>query len=130
MKSLNNYITERLNPRHLGKSKFPIKGPINNVVNFLKRLGFTEFKPTDIIHWQSWYDVVYSFEQVGGYVFAWSPLMVRFADTSEPISESNPIYNICFNKYTDNEYYLEIPNDEKQLSEEDFLKEINKKFGF
>ena len=41
MKTIDNYILERLNPRHLGKAKeFPIDGTLDDVVKFLRNNGF------------------------------------------------------------------------------------------
>jgi hypothetical protein len=40
MKPLNNYILERLNPRHLGSAEFPVEGTADEVIEFLKGRGF------------------------------------------------------------------------------------------
>ena len=96
MKTIDNYISERLNPKKLGpsRSKFPIDGSLQEVVNFLKEWGFTEIQGEEGYKLS---DVIDAFNKSNSKVFYVSRNGngVRFADTSEhKISNTNQTYYI------------------------------------
>jgi hypothetical protein len=132
MKAIDNYILERLNPRHLGSTnRFPIDGTLAEIGKFLKKIGFVEVYVTRTA------DIdqicrVFDDEHVRGFVFCDNNSSIVFTDTSKRIiSKDNPIfymflydgkwfYNRC---YGETKPIITIPEDE-------FIKEINKRFGF
>jgi hypothetical protein len=131
MKTIDDYILERLNPRHLGTtSEFPVRGTAEGVAGFLESRGFEELEADD--SWDSWEQFVDTLDEARKPVFFWVPQMIRFADTSKySISKNNPIYCI---RYDDDNigYYLESNkvSDEKETTEKEFLRSVNKQFKF
>jgi hypothetical protein len=108
MKHIDNYILERLNPRHLGSiksGKFPIGQPIEVVENFLKEHGFDEI---DIPLFPAFVDYAYVFGRKNARHYAFlvdtpdNTDSLLFADTSSrrSISETNKLYVISFDKYS------------------------------
>ena len=131
MKTIDNYILERLNPRHLGKtSEFPIDGTLEEMIIFMYNNGFTDIgKPS-----QSPGARVEKFNFFKGRVFEYKKDdILRFADTSRnTISKNNPIYVIANSISFGKRYYKEYEtvDGDKELTKEEFLKEINKRFKF
>jgi hypothetical protein len=127
MKTINNYINERLNPRHLGSvENFPVDSTIDEVAEFLKRRGFSEIDfSTDTT------DTFNSNPKKK--VFMKRGLWIRFADMSKgSISKSNPIFYYGIRDiYNTSYYFIEYSNDsDEKLTEKEFLKMTSKYFGF
>jgi hypothetical protein len=99
MKTLNNYITERLNPKHLGHTagKFPIEGTIDDMIKYLQGLGFGEFPdfPGTLGDYADFFDK----ENTKGYI-VYKELNGKglfFTNTTKSnISRINPGYYIYF----------------------------------
>ncbi len=123
MKTIDNYILERLNPRHLGPTdKFPIDGTLDEVVEFLKRHGFEQVELES-------YGIVKQFNErhIRGFII--SSTNIWFADTSKGIiSEDNPV----FVYRTDSKGYRCFDDSKGYLSDDiqGFKKRLNKRFGF
>lgn len=105
MKSLDNYISERLNPGHLGPTDvFPMGGTVDSVINFLNRHGFekVEFNKKN----PNYHDASNELSKykgkgfvVLGSNFYGGPTMktIMFADTSQnKVSDSKPAYVISW----------------------------------
>jgi hypothetical protein len=117
MKTIDNYINERLNPRHLGSTdKFPIDGTVEEVCKFLKTNGFKEIK------FISPELIMPSFEcNPGKRVFMKNKSWVRFADMSgDEISIENPIF---YYSYRDEEIVccVEVSGGYRKLLTKEFL---------
>jgi hypothetical protein len=86
MKTIDNYINERLNPRHLGSAgiigKFPAGETITEVTKFLKNNGFKEL---ELPKAHSNYDHYYYINNYKGRCYVVDGLTVFFADSSEYI---------------------------------------------
>jgi hypothetical protein len=131
MKTIDNYINERLNPRHLGKvSEFPIDGTLEERIKFLENKGFTDIGKPSLSPGAR----VERFNFFKGRVFEYKEDILRFADTSRnTISKNNPIYVIANSIFSFNKKYYkeyETVDGDKELTKEEFLKEINKRFKF
>ena len=125
MKTIDNYINERLNPRHLGSTdKFPIDGTINKVVNFLKRYEFEQVELGS-----GSYSIVKQFnkQHIRGFII--SSNSIWFADTSKDIiSADNPV----FMYRVDSKAYRCFDDSDGYLSDDiqGFKKRLNERFGF
>ncbi len=116
-------------------NKFPIYGSIQEIEDFLKRNGFQEndYDP-EIPKWKTRID---AFNKANGlsYIKGKAIKWIRFADTSKKKigdADSNPTYTIFFISDTIS-YYLEGKDPKqvyKPISAEEFLKAINKRFGW
>lgn len=130
MNTLSNYILERINPRNLGSSDtFPVRGTIDEIVEFLKNSGFTEIKDS-IIYDISIRNMKEMMDKVSGRCFIRSRNQrkpwVRFVDSTTPISKNNFIYCIKENRYFIEYYeFCECP-----LEWSRFSKLIKNKFDF
>lgn len=136
MKAIDNYITERLNPRHLGEAReFPIKGSLDDIAGFLRKNGFKE------VH-EDHERKLYNYGPGSGKVFLidrdWDKKYhtkrygaIYFADFSEGgIGRGNPLYcvfcedlNERFCEF-DYHHYCDTP------TIPEFLEAINKRFGW
>jgi hypothetical protein len=133
MKTIDNYINERLNPRHLGTEKFPIDGTLDDMIKFLENNGFEELEDSYAEYSNS---CVLLNDMKGKYfsrqIFRGEIVGLEFADTSEEeISINNPLYYIdrptnphkhSFNKFTggnsiDSLTYLTSSEFEKEMKE-------------
>ena len=130
MKTLNNYISERLNPRNLGPANsFPLNATIKQISVFLKSHGFTCIA-TD-------FNRKKSFDKARGKVFMYSERdaagWLSFANTTDfNIWQNNPMYLITVD-IDGNEvvtYYQKSDGKHTtNLSEKDFIDEINVYFN-
>ena len=130
MRTISRYILEKLdiNNVHLNK-KFPIDESIDDVVKFLRDNGFEEIPNSSQDDWK---DVHRKFDKNRGKkVFEyWPPVEVlRFADMITDISEENPIFSINSRKRLWLEEKLYDIRD-KDVSKKEFLKLLNKVFGW
>ena len=129
MKTISNYILERLNPRHLGSGRFPINGTIKDMIEFLEDNGFTETKWKDLsifAIFKETHTKQYSIGSAGSITRFW------FADTSNgPVSRNNPVFLI---KTYEMSGKREFAYSEKDLnfmcSQQEFLEMLNKRFGW
>ena len=130
MKNLKDSILEKLKVDDIVLiEEFPIDKDIEVIVDFLRDDGFIEipYEKGDV-----WRHVHEKFNKnKGKKVFEyWSRLEVlRFADMSKDISEDNPIFGIN----SDGWYWIEpkLYNSYNiKLKKEEFLKAINKVFGW
>jgi hypothetical protein len=125
MKTLNNYILERLNPKHLGYSGFPIDGTIEEMIKYLENYGFERIPAAD--------NAIYTMNNQKGRKVIWVlGGMIRFADvTKRKISEKNPAfaYNIandyCALEYSDSSSKKSY----KQLTKDEFLSAMHDVLG-
>jgi hypothetical protein len=134
MITIDNYINERLNPRHLGPSgRFPIGGTLDKMIEFLED---NEFKPlggdTNI-------SIINKVDKLHGRYFHFYKMngdyaCLSFADTSKhSISKDNQVYVIAVSEYDSNiywKYYNNVSSNIPQLTEVEFLEEINNRFGW
>lgn len=128
MKSLKENILEKLKVDSITFEKFPIDASIEEIENFLKECGFEEiiFKNGD------WVKSIHKkFDKNRGKkVFEYCPTIeeLRFADMSKDISVENPIF------VKDYKFFYIEPKlgslNSISLNKEDFLKALNKKFGW
>ena len=127
MYSLVGYISERLNPRHLGTAKFPIDGTIDEVVKFLERQGFEkiENKSYLLIHKSNKFNDTNS----KSYMLDIDSTRIMFADTSKNnISEENPIF---YYDEPHKEYGIHVREHTGMITNENIFKdELNKRFGW
>ena len=127
MKTIDNYINERLNPKNLGTEKFPRDLDPDKIKDFLKSEGFTEIKSKP-----SQFSVLKKeFEKYHGLVFSDIADCVRFADTTHfTISEENPIYEVSAHEVLKG-YFIEYSTTwEQDLPKEEFFKKLNERFGW
>jgi hypothetical protein len=129
MQTINNYINERLNPRHLGKvSKFPIDGTIKDIIKFLESCEFVQIPSV-----KGFNGTKDAFNSNKSRCFINNPSRnaIWFADTSKGIiSYKNNIFSVddSFNGFRS--YYIWTNDNIYKATRETFLKEINEKFGF
>jgi hypothetical protein len=128
MKTIDNYILERLNPRHLGKaSEFPGDLDPDKIKDFLKSEGFTEIKSKPTL-----FSVLKKeFEKYHGLVFSDIAGCIRFADTTHfIISEENPIYEVATSGVLKGYWIEYLCTWEQDLPKEEFFNRLNEKFGW
>ena len=131
MKTIDNYITERLNPRHLGSvSKFPVKGTFDEVIKFLEDRGFHELE-NNKYHIRNSHDTVQVFDEEHSALFYtrgdFELQFVRFANTSKSnISRSNPMYEIWWAAGRPYKYQISYADtDEQEIkTPEEFLRKM------
>jgi hypothetical protein len=123
MKTIDNYILERLNPRHLGSTnRFPIDGTIKDMIRFLEDNEFTEFGPGSS-------KVVKRINDQGkrGYMTDGANKMLWIADTSkDPVSEDNPVFWCFPPKYFS---WIDDSDNNHGYAKQEFLKKLNEVFG-
>jgi hypothetical protein len=120
MQTINNYINERLNPKHLGSTKFPISGTLDNIKDFLEHNDFEEIR-------KSPFPTKY-FNKMKIKGFMYNSTYLWFADTSKDlISDDNPVFCVDFSNGT-----LSSFNDNKYITRDtyDTLKLLNEIVGF
>lgn len=124
-------IIEKLNINkvNLAPKRFPIDRDMNTIVDFLRDDGFKEipYEKGDV--WRHVHEKFNKNKRKKVFEY-WSHLEVlRFADMSKDISEDNPIFGIN----SDGWYWIEpkLYNSYNiKLNKEEFLKAINKVFGW
>ena len=115
--------------------KFPIDGTIDDIIEFLKNQGFED------IDERGSKDKVFNSKESKCFSCLEELQRIWFADTSKgKISKSNPIFVIRFfedikkvSSYSYSLYYLNNNRDVEFIvrdDKEDFLKELNKRFGW
>ena len=116
MKTINNYILERLNPRHLGPvAVFPIGSSLAHTRKFLIKMGFEEFQSPS--HHLGDYPKIFNMENKKCFLINKILGYIAFADTSKHhISESNPAYNINFIAHNNRPYRYRKISEENQLN--------------
>jgi hypothetical protein len=130
MKTITNYITERIRVDNIKSAMFPINGTFDDVVVFLEEHGFKNLG----IRPPTAEKIFQQFEESTGKVFMYDrdANWIRFADNEDgKISKRNPIYTIFFNQdiYTTQTSafgYGYTKRDSKDV----FGKLLNKRFGF
>ncbi len=127
MKTIDNYINERLNPRHLGSIKFPVDGTMEKVIEFLEEQHFEYFET------YLGDNIIQSFnkENIKGYHT--EPDRIWFADTAkDKISKDNPVF--LYNPTTQDHYFTIIPEGMSSKvykhTKKEYLELLNKKFGW
>jgi hypothetical protein len=142
MKPIDNYINERLNPRHLGKkmNKFPIDGTIDDIKVFLKNNGFNEIEDDterigDSIDFYNektpdkYFSFVYDDNNKNNKIDG-----IEFIDRTEgEISNENKLYYISFDrgKLYFTGFFKRGGNALcEDFEKDEFLEEINKVFGW
>jgi len=112
-------------------NKFPIAETREDVREFLLDNNFKE-----VPYVESWESIAKAFNSANGLVFMQSmnERWIRFADTKEHIKHynENPVYTMFFDD--DGISYqldgIELMYDSEEVSKKEFLKELNKKFGW
>ena len=138
MQTIDNYINERLNPRHLGGNEFPIDATPEDMIKFLEDNGFYGIQVTSLRD-QTYAEEYDEHKNKCYSVIFYDPnhyASILFADTSnDVISDKNPMYRITFayklssknnrvvsiTRYSSKSKSLEI-------SSSDFIKETKKYF--
>ncbi len=132
MKTIDNYINERLNPRHLGSTgRFPIDGSLQEVIDFLTNQGFKCIgRPKSLHPGLSVITMMFNDQHSKSFMVNETENGIRFADTSKhDLSDDNPIFYIS--GYRKGEWFYVIENYYRNLYDKDkFLQIINKKFKF
>ena len=117
--------------------RFPIKGEFKDIIEFLESNGFEIMKDSPALN--SFYDFLTLYKNTHGkiaiidYNKEYRPdHWVRFADTSNrEVSKNNPALHIYCGNTGFKIYKIEINHyNEKVLSEEEFLEQVNKQFGW
>jgi hypothetical protein len=141
MEYLKDYITERIRIDNIKLMNFPIDGSFEEMVEYLKGCGFVEIfpnLPTFVPTFDMYRKNLDKMEcttcefrpDLGG---SSHNKALRFVNTSkQPISKSNPIFCVFYRTSTNEfEYYIEISEYwQKRLTKPDFLRGINKIFGW
>ena len=135
MKTIDNYILERLNPRHLGSTdKFPINGTMDEIVEFLKRQGYEKLH--NRYYASEWHQFVSIFNhlhiQGWMYYLAGDFTTLTFADTTDKeISKENQMIQIHFRNDKPIEWIAVSDRfAEKYCTEKEFLDILNEQFGW
>lgn len=127
--SLQTYITERLNPRHLGSvNKFPIDGTIKDIIKFLESCEFVQIPSV-----KGFNRTKEAFNSSKSRCFINNPSgdAIWFADTSKGIiSYKNNVFSVDDSIDSSRRYYIWTNDGIYNATRETFLKEINKNFGF
>lgn len=113
------------------RNKFPIAETREDVREFLLDNNFKE-----VPYAESWESIAKALNSANGLVFIQSmnERWIRFADTKEHIKHynENPVYTMFFDD--DGISYqldgIELMYDSEEVSKKEFLKELNKKFGW
>ena len=131
MKNLKE-VLEKLKVDDIIIEKFPIDGTLDNIVEFLKERNFKEIS-NDFDNY-----LYNAFEDAKKKVYLMLDKEMFFADTSkEKISKDNPIFycsdkgnlNIFYFNYT-HYHYINIVIGKDNRTKQEFLKELNKRFGW
>lgn len=137
MKTLKDTIYEKLDIGNVNLKEFPITGPFEEVKQFLIASGFREITTGRVLF--SFLEISKLFNGTlmtgkGDKVFYTRVdddfHAIYFGDTTKgSISKKNPIYSMAFEGDSDIVYRkIALLCDEMQKDE--FMREINKKFGF
>ncbi len=130
MYNLVEYITERLNPRHLGKvSKFPVGKPAEEAADFLKSCGFKEIKYAGPRGLAQIYRMFNTSKCKVFMISSGEGPWLRFADTSKySIPDKNPVF--YYQPTYSRPYWKESNYDgNMELSEEEFLSDLAEYLG-
>ena len=129
MKTIDNYINERLNPRHLGGNEFPINGTIKEMATFLERQGFQPRE--DLVENPPYFpETAEILNRAKDKIFiVEKDRWIRFCNTkNEKIGPANPIYCVFNNRafFRETTRWKTV----RVVSIGEFLSEINKKIKF
>ena len=137
MKALKDSIYEKLKVDDISIEDFPINGTIDDICNFLKNEGFIEGNDLKIMVWSAYFPSMNSYKTKIFYkTLAEVPSIahsIKFANTTKhSISKDNPLFNIILDsKSNDRIFQLWADrNINETVSEKEFLKELNKHFGW
>ena len=127
MRELTKYITEKLKVDDIVlEEKFPIDGTLVDIVKFLEEQKFVHIKSGGVPN--------IIFNENKKRVFMNGPRDLWFADTSkEDICKDNPVFYMHLNEYnkSNSNFSVYIPSfDIVDNDKEEFLKELNKRFGW
>ena len=130
LKNLKDIILEKLSVDNIViVEEFPIDGTMEDIVKFLKEQGFKQISSSGYIS-----DLV---NLTKTKCFMSDLTNIWFADTSEKkVSKDNPIFGIAYKFY--NVYYPKNSNNVRsheyidivENDKEEFLRELNKRFGW
>lgn len=124
MKELTTYIAEKLDINKVNLNMFPIDGTLEEIISFILANGFVQYKG------KIYTQIIKKFNELGSKCCVIENDIIWWADTSkDEISEDNPIF--LFDD--DGHEFCCIVDDSptaKELSREDFLKRVNKRFKF
>ena len=131
MKNLKDSILEKLKVDDIIIEKFPTGENLEDIIKFLKKEGFKEYKIDNS-------NLVDSFNKIKSKIFLLineqSNRHLWFADTSkEKISEHNPVFYIHLNKYNKSNSNFSVYTPSFNIVNNDkkaFLEELNKYFDW
>lgn len=124
MKNLDSYITEKLSVDSIviPDRKFPIDGPIEKMVDFL---DYHRFK--DITESRGLVEL-FNRKKTAGYILDIRPNRIWFGDTTkENISESNQFF---YYEEKHKIYGTYGRGSVNEITKEEFLEELKKRFGW
>lgn len=129
MKPINDYIVERIKIDNVKPAcDFPINGTIDDMIKFLKMNGFeeTRFTPGNIFTFLN----KRSAKQLAYYNY-FDAVRLWFADTTNKITEDNPVFLVSFIKGTTRrEFMYSGEKFNNQCSQQEFIEMLNKCFDF
>lgn len=124
MKNLDSYITEKLRVDDIAipDENFPIDGPIEKIVDFLDYRGFKDISVPNGLK------DVFNRKKTAGYILDVRPNRIWFGDTtSENISDANRFF---YYQEKHKIYGVYDDNAVATITKEEFLRELNKRFGW
>jgi hypothetical protein len=143
MKTIDNYINERLNPKRLGHTmgEFPSVLTLENIIEYLKDCGFeeVEFEPGTNFKYRDASNELNRqnrkcFVILGSKIYGGGMKGIMFGDTSKhKVSERYPAYLIVWHyRNPDNPIYGTSTDKTgvDMMDKDDFLKVIKDRFGF
>lgn len=127
MKNLKDTILEKLKVDDITFNEFPIDGSIEDMIEFLKENGFRFIKNEEKIS--------VLFDSANSKCYTTYKNRIWFADTSkEKISKDNPVFtHVDDNHKLYTVYFINNLDSVEHIVEDDkkeFLKELNKRFGW
>lgn len=133
MRELTKYITEKLdiNKVNLVPNKFPINGTLEEIEKFLEANDFENFDDYDLdMQYFSEYVDFVNTEGKKLFLISTAGKFVRFIDTSQKdLGKDNPMF--CIKTSAANPFTIEIDEFyQRYLNKNDFLKALNKQFGW
>lgn len=133
MKNLKNILLEKLDISkvNLVPNKFPINGTLKEIEKFLEANDFENFDDYDLdMQYFSEYADFVNTEGKKLFLISTTGKFVRFIDTSQKdLGEDNPMF--CIKTNVDGLFAVEIDEFyQKCLDKKDFLKALNKRFGW
>lgn len=130
MKPINDYIVERIRIDNVKPTcDFPINGTIDDMIKFLKMNGFKETRFT--------FGNIFallnkkSTKQFVCYNKEFDAVRLWFADTTNKITNDNPVFLISFIKGNNQrEFRYSGEKFNNQCSQQEFIEMLNKCFDF